>query len=42
MKLIEVDEKGHAVPSSKSTLPDHINKEICLYYYLGLYCVVVY
>ena len=35
MRLIEVNDDGKAVPSSFSSLPDHLQKEICLYYYIG-------
>ena len=37
MKLIEVNSDGKAVPAAFSTLPEHMHKEICLYYYIGIF-----
>ena len=37
MRLIEVNDEGKAVPGKFSSLPDHLQKEICLYYYIGKY-----
>ena len=36
MKLIEVNSDGKAIPAQFSSLPEHLHKEICLYYYIGI------
>ena len=34
VKIIDVDENGH--PLRESNLPDHLQKEICVYYFIGI------
>ena len=40
MRLIEVNDEGKAVPSQFTCLPEHLLKEICLYYYIGIYSFI--